>query len=332
MSREIEALCYGEALVDFLPARPGRLREVEAFTRVSGGAPANVALGCARLGCVSGLLGKVGEDEFGWFLHDTLREAGVRVEGLLRTREAKTGIAFVALDASGDRSFMFYREPSADMTVRAGELDLSLYGRAEIAVFGSNLLCAPTAREATLEALAAAEAAGCLLVVDPNVRLHIWPSPDEARAQVEPLVARADVLKLNEEELGFLAGASTDAAARALLARLPRCLALVVTRAAQGAAVFTRRHEVAVPAPSIEVVDTTGAGDGALAALVAGLCALRRQRSARRARALVLALSAQDWHDLLTIACASGTRVCTALGATTAQPTLADLPQLAALS
>ena len=111
-------LSYGEALVDFLPDRAGvPLREVSSFRKTVGGAPANVAVGLARLGCDVALLGKVGADEFGHYLLEELTREGVDVGAMQQTTQAKTGITFISLTAEGDRSFLFFREPSADMTV-----------------------------------------------------------------------------------------------------------------------------------------------------------------------------------------------------------------------
>ena len=119
-------LSYGEALVDFLPDRRGSLADVETFTKTIGGAPANTAVGLARLGCDVGLLGKIGADEFGDYLLDALQREGVDVAGVSQTSEAKTGITFISLDENGDRSFLFFREPSADMTISVDDIDVDV--------------------------------------------------------------------------------------------------------------------------------------------------------------------------------------------------------------
>ena len=122
-----DLVCLGELLIDFVPTVQGqRLRQVALFEKAAGGAPANVAVGFSRLGGKSAFVGKVGADEFGHFLRETLAGAGVDTRYLLQTNEAQTGLAFVSLRADGDRDFMFYRHPAADMLLCTEELPGSL--------------------------------------------------------------------------------------------------------------------------------------------------------------------------------------------------------------
>ena len=117
-------IACGELLIDFVSTESGvTLAEAPAFKKAAGGAPANVAVGLARLGYRAGFLGQVGEDDFGHFLADTLSAAGVDTGGLRFSAEARTALAFVSLRADGERSFMFYRHPSADMLWRPEDVD-----------------------------------------------------------------------------------------------------------------------------------------------------------------------------------------------------------------
>src|SRR5581483_7077894 len=105
-------ICLGEALIDFVADVHGvTLEECPGFRKAAGGAPANVAVGVARLGQSAGFLGKVGEDPFGHFLEQTLRLHGVDTSAMRFDPEARTGLAFVSLMASGERDFVFYRHP-----------------------------------------------------------------------------------------------------------------------------------------------------------------------------------------------------------------------------
>src|SRR5712691_7491286 len=115
-------ICLGEALIDFVADTAGvSLAECPGFRKAPGGAPANVAVGLARLGVAAAFVGKVGDDPFGCFLRDTFAGAGVDTRPMLLSNEARTGLAFVSLMASGERDFMFYRDPSADMLLRWDE-------------------------------------------------------------------------------------------------------------------------------------------------------------------------------------------------------------------
>jgi hypothetical protein len=116
MRRMHPVLCFGEALIDFVPLEKGqRLADVDTFARVPGGAPANVAACVARLGGTAQFVGQVGRDAFGDCIERALRELGVNTTWLRRTTAAKTALAFVTLSAAGERDFVFYRDPSADM-------------------------------------------------------------------------------------------------------------------------------------------------------------------------------------------------------------------------
>ena len=119
-----DVVACGELLIDFVATESGvTLAQAPAFKKAAGGAPANVAVGMARLGYRAGFMGQVGDDDFGHFLADTLAESGVDVGGLRFCETARTALAFVSLRADGERSFMFYRHPSADMLWRPADAD-----------------------------------------------------------------------------------------------------------------------------------------------------------------------------------------------------------------
>lgn len=331
MSHPLEILSYGEAIVDFLPDSAGKLvRDVEWFRKESGGAPANVAVGLARLGRKVGLMCKVGDDEFGHFLMTQLAREGVDVEAVTMTREAKTGVAFISLDAHGDRSFMFFRAPSADMTFGVEDVSPELIERASIVLCGSNLLTVPGLREATHRALDVAVKARAFVASDPNIRLHLWADPVECRREVLRMFETLDLVKLNDEELEFLAEDSVDPEAFFASHCKPRGVStLVHTRAEKGAVVVRDGLRAAVPAPKVKVVDTTGAGDGFFAGLITGICLMHGGTGLLSAEGLRQDLEGWDvgqWRRVLSLGCFVGSRVCTDLGATRALPAHEDVP------
>ncbi len=149
-----DVIACGELLIDFVPTESGvTLIEAPAFKKAAGGAPANVAVGVARLGYRAGFMGQVGEDAFGHFLADTLAQSGVDVAGLRFSPEARTALAFVSLRADGERSFMFYRHPSADMLWRPEDVDAAYAASARIFHYGSISLIGEPSRSATFAAL-----------------------------------------------------------------------------------------------------------------------------------------------------------------------------------
>ena len=266
-----DVIACGELLIDFVSTESGvTLAAAPAFKKAAGGAPANVAVGVARLGYRAGFLGQVGEDDFGHFLADTVAETGVDVGGLRFSDAARTALAFVSLRADGERSFMFYRHPSADMLWRPEDVDAAYAGSTRIFHYGSISLIGEPSRSATLTALAYARDAGALISYDPNLRLALWPSAEAARAGILAGWPHADLAKVSEEELEFLTG-ETDLARGARALWHDRLKLLVVTRGGAGSVYFTAHQDGFVPAFRVEPVDTTGAGDGFVAGLLAGL-------------------------------------------------------------
>ena len=117
----------GEVLIDFIPNEKGMgLKGVKGFSKMPGGAPANVAACVAKLGGSSYFMGMVGKDGFGSFLVDELIANGVNTSRIIRTSEKNTGLAFVSLTESGERDFIFYRDPSADQLFSKKDVDVEV--------------------------------------------------------------------------------------------------------------------------------------------------------------------------------------------------------------
>ncbi len=268
-----DAICLGELLIDFVPTVTGTgLTDAPAFVKAPGGAPGNVAVGLARLGVSSAFMGKVGDDAFGHFLANTLAETGVDVSPLRFSTEARTALAFVSLRADGEREFMFYRHPSADMLFNPREVDVEAINRAKLLHFGSISLIGEPSRGATLYAVDTARAAGCLISYDPNLRLPLWPDANAARDGMLLGFKKAHVVKLSDDESEFLTGlGDLDTARKALWH--DELKLLVVTRGRAGCVYFTPNFSGEVASFTVEAVDATGAGDGFVAGLLQGLLA-----------------------------------------------------------
>lgn len=304
-----DVVCLGELLIDFVPTVTGTsLIDAPAFKKAPGGAPANVAVGLARLGTPSAFMGKVGDDPFGLFLARILADAGVDIGPLRYSREARTALAFVSLRADGEREFMFYRHPSADMLFTPEEVDQDTLRQARALHYGSISLIDEPARSATLEAIATARAAGCLISCDPNLRLALWPDPQAAREGLNLAMSRAQVVKISDEELRFLTGSDDPAAARERLWH-DQLELMVVTLGAAGCVYFAPDFDGVVVGFSVESVDATGAGDGFVAGLLHGLL---QDRGAVRDQ--------QRLREICRFACAVGALTTTERGAIPALP------------
>ena len=251
----------GEMLIDFTPAGE------RCYRRNAGGAPANVAVGFARLGGRSAVVTKLGEDFFGDFLVETLRREGVDTSFVRRTAAAQTGLAFVSLDEKGDRSFAFWHDHAADRLLSAEEVEAIPFAAGDALHFGSVDLCGD-ALAAHERAIERAKAAGAVISFDPNLRYSLWDSRDALLSAVRRFLPLADVVKVSAEELYDLTRIRSEGeAARALFCGGMRLL--FVTRGAGGAAAYTREGaHLFAPAERVRCVDATGAGDSFTAAML----------------------------------------------------------------
>lgn len=263
----MDLLCMGELLIDFVALESGvTVGDASGFVKAAGGAPANVAVAAARLGLSAGFIGQVGDDPFGHYLAGVLADEGVDVRGLRFSSAARTALAFVSLGPGGERSFVFYRNPSADMLMRLEDVDLSVIDACSVFHFGSITLIDEPARSATLAAVRRAKAGGKLISYDPNLRMNLWPSPEAARTGMLLGMQDADVVKVNQDELEFMTG---ERHAGALWREGMKLI--IVTHGAEGATLYTPRERFYAPGFPVEPVDTTGAGDSFVAAILAGL-------------------------------------------------------------
>jgi fructokinase len=325
----VDVLSFGEALVDFIPEQTGvRLRQVGRFTRSPGGEPANLALGVARLGGQSALVCKLGADEFGYFLREALEAEGVDVEGVLHTREVRTGIIFLQIDADGERSFLYYRHPSADMTIEPEDLDLSLVRRSRIVHSGTSLLTRPGSRAANLLMVEEARRHKRLVSLDANLRLHQWSDHDRMRREVRGLLELVDLLKANDEELEIISGLRDGRRAFDEVLAPRGVRALLLTHGGGGATLLTRHLTVFEAAPEVEVVDTTGAGDAFLAGALRALTGLLQSRHVHEDAwpEALEHLEERHWRALLRVANHVGASVCTKLGAVAGLPRGEEVP------
>jgi fructokinase len=310
--RPIDVLCFGEALVDLLPDRRGRLRDCERFAVHPGGAPANVAVGLARLGLRAAFCGVVGEDEFGHLLDRKLREEGVDVRFRF-TPEARTGLWFVALDERGDRTFF---SPgggeSADKLVREEDALAAPVASAAWLHCGSSCHVRPEGQRGLESIVQRARDASVRVSFDPNVRAHLWRDIRELRALCEHVFPLCSLVKLSDDECETCTGErDPERAARRL--RDAGASVVCITMGERGAVALRGERWFRVAAPRVEVVDTTGAGDGFVAGVLSRLA--RDPQPADDALQLALELG-----------CAVGSSVCTKFGAVAGLPRADRLP------
>ncbi|MBS0581516.1 MAG: carbohydrate kinase [Proteobacteria bacterium] len=275
MSKHGRIVCFGEALIDMLAQPPATTDAPRAFLQFAGGAPANVSVAVARLGGDSHFVGMLGKDMFGDFLLQSLQEAGVATEGVVRTDEARTALAFVALDARGERSFSFYRPPSADMLFRAGHFDPLRFNAGSTFHVCSNSMTEEQIAQTTFTGMRRARAAGALVSFDMNLRPMLWPRDEDPTPRLWQALALADVVKLSREEFDWLCNAArTDGAA--VIERLWQGNAqlLLITDGDHPLRWYTREDSGEMPTFQVQVQDSTAAGDAFVGGLLYQLAQL----------------------------------------------------------
>jgi len=266
-------VCFGEALIDMLAQPPAEAHAPRAFLQFAGGAPANVAVAAARLGAQSHFAGMLGEDMFGDFLLQSFIEAGVATDCIVRTGAAKTALAFVALDAQGERSFSFYRPPAADLLFRERDFGPACFEGTGAFHVCSNSMTDPDCAAATLAGMARAAQAGAVVSLDLNLRPALWPADADPLPTLWQALRLADLVKLSREELAFLAtpfGAEGEQAVRAQLFA-GRARLLVITDGAGPLRWFSASDGGELSGFQATVRDSTAAGDAFVGGLLVRL-------------------------------------------------------------
>jgi len=270
-------LVAGEALIDLFPTESGRLADVETLRRAAGGAPANVAVGMARLGTPPLLWTRLGDDPFGEHLLDVLAANGVPDSLIAVDDERKTAHTLVAEDPDADQSFTFFKDGTATFAMEPGAVSNERLRAVEWVHFGGVMLSAEPARTAMFDLVERANDHGCTVSFDPNTRADLWPDQTVLTETIERAVRLVDVVKTDREDLAFLLDdpADIEATAAAISEYGPHTVLL--TQGGDGA--YARTTDAAPwgsaivdqPAVDVDVVETTGAGDAFLAGAIAAL-------------------------------------------------------------
>ena len=259
--KTFDVVALGELLIDFtengLSEQGNPLLEANP-----GGAPCNVLAMLSKLRRKTAFIGKVGQDLWGDRLKRTLEEVGIDTRNLLMDEEVRTTLAFVRKKADGDRDFAFYRNPGADMRLRAEEVQEELIADTRIFHFGSLSMTHPMGREATRKALRMAKQHRCLISFDPNLREPLWSSLEEARAQFDFGFSHCDVLKISDNELQWFTGKENfDEGISLLQARYGIPLILLSKGRDGSSAYYQGTRTDAAPFLQENTIETTGAGD-----------------------------------------------------------------------
>lgn len=315
MTRPI--LCFGELLIDFLNTDLDRSSDLTlpVFTQFPGGAPANACVAAAKLGAPTRFLGQVGTDQFGNFLKQTLENYHVDTTYLRQTHNAKTPLAFVFLDAEGDRSFEFFRKNTADLIFKPEDIDLQCFDNISVFHFCSNTLTEPAIAETTAYAIQKAIEANALISFDVNLRHNLWENNQADTQLIYPFLLKSHFIKFSKEE--FDAFAQNDA--ENFIQRLFQATTkmIVITDGGNPLKLITPNHTYTYAPPPVHVVDTTAGGDAFSGAMIYGLAFLNQP---------IETLPISTIEKLVRFACHCGNHAVSIKGAFPSLPTSADVP------
>jgi fructokinase len=306
-----KVLCIGEALIDMICTDKGKsLSEGQHFLKKPGGAPTNVAAAIAALGGRVELAAKVGADPFGEHLIDVMESFGVATRWVLKDENYFTTFAFVSLMDSGERDFYFNRGADGQLTRQEVE-DIDL---ADCAVvhFGSATGFLPGPLQAAYQGLLQKTLQQDILIsFDPNYR-HLLFKDDQQNFidQSWNFLKGCHFFKVSDEEALMISGAVTVNDAAAVFQEKTNAV-FAITLGKDGTLLGCRGEITVIPSIPVKPVDTTGAGDAFVGAVLYQL----QSRSDRPGLAYFEELSLADWHIIIANANKAGARTCEWLGA-----------------
>jgi fructokinase len=312
-----DVIALGELLIDFTPAGFSDNGNT-LFEMNPGGAPANVLTAVTKLGGKCAFIGKVGDDQFGYFLKKVLENNQINTDGLKFTTKENTTLAFVHLDDKGDRSFTFYRNPGADTMLEEEDIELDLIEKGKIFHFGSLSMTDEPSKSATLKAIEYAKQNKKIISYDPNWRPPLWENETVAKKEMILGLQYADIVKLSEDELQFLTGESNLEYGSKTLFDMGIKLVLV-TLGAKGCYYRHTSGTGHIPAYRVNVVDTTGAGDAFLGGVLYNISKIDYP---------IEKLKTQELEKIIDFANATGGLCTTKRGAIPAMPTLEEVKYL----
>lgn len=260
MAKKYDVIALGELLIDF--TMNGQSEQGNnMFEACPGGAPCNVLALLNKMGKKTAFIGKVGKDQFGALLRDTITEAGIDASNLMVDENVNTTLAFVHTFPDGDREFSFYRNPGADMMLTADEVNPEVVKDTKVFHFGTLSMTHEGVREATKKAVETAKANGCLVTFDPNLRPPLWSSLDLAKEQMEYGFGKCDILKISDNEIQFVSGKEDYDEGIAYLQETYNIPLILLTMGKDGSRAYYKGMRVERPGFSVKAIETTGAGD-----------------------------------------------------------------------
>ena len=260
-----DIISLGEILIDF------KVDENHSYNKSPGGAPVNVACVMAKYNCKATFIGKVGNDDLGTYLKDTLNKLNVDTSNILKDDEHITTQAFITTDKNGERYFSFKRENTADLFLNKQDIDPSLFKNCKIFHFGSLSLVNKTYETATSFALQQALENKCIVSFDPNYREPLFKNKQLAIKKIRKYLPYVDILKVSTEEAQMIT--KTENTIDAINALVKYHIPIILVTDGEKGAMFKYKTYIGnITPPKVKPVDTTGAGDIFLGAFLTMVC------------------------------------------------------------
>ncbi|MBE6047229.1 MAG: carbohydrate kinase [Clostridium sp.] len=309
-----KVFCIGELLIDFIGKDINKgIKNGSNFEKKAGGAPANVAASVVKLGGEAVFLGQVGDDSFGRFLVETLKN--VNIDTSMTKMEGYTTLAFVAIDENGERDFEFHR--GSDGEYSFDSIDLSRITNNDVLHFGSATgFLDGELKNTYFKLLEYAKEKDMFISFDPNYRDALIT--EEKLAQFiedsKTFAKDSDFVKLSDEEVKLITkkedlNEGVDAL-HALGAKI-----VAITLGAKGTLISNGSEKAIVPSIKIKQVDSTGAGDSFVGAVLKQVADLDDMKN----------ISFDKWKEIIAYANKVGAITCTNYGAIDSMPYAKDI-------
>jgi len=312
-----DVVALGELLIDFTQNGFSNQGNI-LFEANPGGAPCNVLAMLQKLGKKTAFIGKVGNDQFGKLLKETLFSVGISTDALFMDNAVHTTLAFVHTAKDGDRDFSFYRNPGADMMLTEEDIPEKLLQNTKVFHFGTLCMTSECSRRATKKAIEIAQKHGVLLSFDPNLRKPLWDSAEEAKEQIIYGLTKCNILKISEEELEFVTGKKDYDEGVSELRKLSDIDIIVVTMGRLGSRAYYKQLIVEEKGFSMpDTIETTGAGDTFAANVINYILEHGLDN-----------LTEKDLHDMLLFANAAAAIITTRRGALKVMPNKQEIEKI----
>ena len=318
MEKKYDVTALGELLIDF--TENGTSEQGNPMLEANpGGAPCNVLAMLQKLDKKTSFIGKVGNDQFGRMLKETIESVGIDSGNLIMDEEVHTTLAFVHTFADGDRDFSFYRNPGADMMLKTEDVQKDRIESSKIFHFGTLSSTHEQCREATRYALQCAKETGVLVSFDPNLREPLWNDPEDAKREIVYGLGLADIVKISDNEVVFMTGEEDYEKAARILQETYQIPLLFVTLGRDGSRAYYKDLRVEAAGFIQEnTIETTGAGDTFTG------CVLSKILD----RGGIEDLSEAELQDMLVFANAGASLITTRRGALKVMPEKKEIEEL----